>query len=55
MLLSLGADLPGQVLRTLDGDAIEVLHNGNAEPIHLNWIDYLWQESQYKGTPFQVL
>jgi endonuclease YncB( thermonuclease family) len=32
-------DLPGQGIRTLDGNAIEALYNGNAERIRLKGID----------------
>lgn len=33
------ADFTGQVVRVIDGDTIEVLHNGQAERIRLNGID----------------
>ena len=35
----LAADFTGPVVSDLDGDTIEVLHNGQAEPIRLNRID----------------
>ncbi len=37
--LCLAADLPGQVVRVLDGDTIEVLHNQHPERIRLHGID----------------
>lgn len=37
--VGLAADFTGPVVSDLDGDTIEVLHNGQAEPIRLNGID----------------
>jgi micrococcal nuclease len=34
-----GEQISGQVVAVLDGDTIEVLHNGHAERIRLNGID----------------
>jgi micrococcal nuclease len=34
-----GADFSGRVVRVIDGDSIEVLHEGNAEQVRLSGID----------------
>src|SRR5437867_8276417 len=44
---ALAADFTGQVVRILDGDTIEVLHNTRAERIRLNGID-----CPEKGQPY---
>lgn len=37
--LAFGADFTGKVVGVLDGDTIEVLHDGHAERVRLNGID----------------
>jgi endonuclease YncB( thermonuclease family) len=44
---ALAADFSGRVVRVLDGDTIEVLHNHHAERIRLNGID-----CPEKGQPY---
>ena len=39
--LSLTTTFMGNIIAVLDGDTIEVLHNGHAERIRLNGIDLL--------------
>ncbi len=39
LTVSSGFPFTGQVVRVIDGDTIEVLHNGNAEQIRLHGID----------------
>jgi endonuclease YncB( thermonuclease family) len=43
------ADYSGQVVSVLDGDTLDVLHNGQAERIRLNGIDCP-EKSQAYGT-----
>jgi micrococcal nuclease len=38
-VLTFGADFSGRVVRVIDGDSIEVLHEGRAEQVRLNGID----------------
>lgn len=45
--LALGANFTGKVVGVLDGDTIEVLHDGHAERVRLNGID-----CPEKGQPF---
>jgi endonuclease YncB( thermonuclease family) len=46
----LAADLAGQVIRVLDGDTLEVLHNQHPERIRHNGIDFP-EKGQASGLP----